>query len=358
MSFLIPITEFGSYLLFSFLVGHVALQFVPQTNKPEINIAKPVFILSTLGIIIFSLGPVVQVISYFKDSVGLALATKAVLMDFQVGNAWIFIGILSTFLWITLVLNGSKYVQALWLFLMIIAVGYASHVASLSFWSGLVSHTIHFLMVTLWTGILIHVAWFSKDQPNWSNFLRWFTPFAIGCFTMIIISGLILMFFVVEPRDYVKTWVLPYGQTLLLKHISIIPVMVFAFINAVLTRKSLNQSSFNPRPWIKGESIILMIVFYVTGVLGTLSPPHDIEFTVKSEGASKWVEWLLGKNILTTLNINLAPSFQSLLLILLSVLFLILILVSFKRMKPMLAVLMGVSFVIVLYFGLMLSISI
>jgi len=358
MGFLIPIAEFGTYLMFSILVGHVALQFVPETNKPKIYIAKPFLLLSTLGIIIFTLGPIVQTISYFQDGIGFALATKSVLLDFQVGKAWIFIGFMATFLWITLLLNGSKYIQAFWLLLMILAVGYSSHVASLSFWAGLFSHSTHFLMVTLWTGIIINIAWFSKDQSNWSKFLRWFTPFASICFIIIILSGIYLMLFIVEPKDYVKAWVLPYGQMLLLKHISIIPVVVFAFINSVLARKSLNHSSFNPRPWIRGESLVLLIVFYFTAVMGTLSPPHEVEFTVKSEGASKWVEWVLGKNIISTLNINLLPTFQSVLLILLSILFLILILLSFKRAKSAAAVIFGVGFVITLYIGLMFTLSI
>lgn len=70
----------------------------------------------------------------------------------------------------TVYVEGSKYLQAFWLLLMILAVGYASHVASLSFWTGLLSHSIHFLAVALWTGILIHVAWFSKNLHNWMTF--------------------------------------------------------------------------------------------------------------------------------------------------------------------------------------------
>ncbi|SMQ84564.1 putative copper resistance protein D [Bacillus sp. OV166] len=358
MGFVIPITEFGSYLLYSILVGHVALQFVPEANKPKINIPKPVLLLSTLGLIIFSLGPIIQTVSYFQDGIGLALATKSVLLDFQVGRAWILIGLIATCLYLTILLNGSKYIQSLLLLLMILTVGYSSHVASLSFWAGLLSHSIHFLLVTLWTGILINVAWFSKEETNWSKFLRWFTPFAVLCLIIILLSGIYLMLFLVEPKDYVKAWVLPYGQMLLLKHISIIPVLVFAFINGVLSRKSLKISSFNPRPWIRGESVILLFVFYFTAVMGTLSPPHEVEFTVKSEGASKWVEWLWGKNILSTLQVHLAPSFQSLLLVILSMLFLLMILFSFKQKRPILAVALGVTFIIVLYMGLMFSLSI
>ncbi|MFK9094132.1 hypothetical protein [Bacillus salipaludis] len=112
MGFVIPFAEFGNYLVFSILIGHVALQIVPETNKPKITIAKPVLLLSTLGIIIFTLGPIVQTVSYFQEGIGLALATKAVLLDFQVGKAWVFIGFMSTFLWIAIILNGSKYLKA------------------------------------------------------------------------------------------------------------------------------------------------------------------------------------------------------------------------------------------------------
>lgn len=358
MGFVIPFAEFGNYLVFSILIGHVALQFVPETNKPKITLAKPVLLLSTLGIIIFTLCPIVQTISYFQDGIGIALATKSVLFDFQVGKGWIFIGFMATFLWISINLNGSKYLQALLLLLMILGIGYSSHVASLSFWAGLWSHSTHFLIVTLWTGILIHITWFSKEHNNWSKFLRWFTPFAAFCLIIIVLSGIYLMLFVVEPKDYVKAWALPYGQMLLLKHISIIPVIAFAFINGVLSRKSLKNFSFNPKPWIRGESIILFIVFYFTAVMGTLSPPHEIEFVVKYEGASKWVEWLLGKNILSTIQIHLVPSFQLILMVILSILFLLLILFSFKQKRPILAVTFGVIFIIVFYMSLMLSLSI
>lgn len=121
-------------------------------------------------------------------------------------------------------------------------------------------------------------------------------------------------------------------------------------------KKSFSVSAFNPQPWLRGESILLMIVFYITGVMGTLSPPHDVEFTVKSVGASKWVEMLLGKNILTTIPIRLDPSIQSILLMLVSILFLLMIFISFKRTRPILAIMFGVGFSIALYSGLMLSV--
>ncbi|MED4778442.1 hypothetical protein P9306_18285, partial [Bacillus atrophaeus] len=52
--------------------------------------------------------------------------------------------------------------------------------------------------------------------------------------------------YVVDIKDYAKCWVLPYGQMLLLKHIGILPLLAFAFINGVLIRKTKALSLYNP----------------------------------------------------------------------------------------------------------------
>lgn len=358
MNYLVPLSEIGSYLFVSILMGHVALLFVPEDYKPNIRIPKKVLLLATLGVYIFGFGPVAQTISYFSESVGLSVAAYSVLTDFQVGRAWIVIGFMSMFLWIALLVNSSKYIQALLLLVIVLAIGYSSHVASLEFWNGLFAHTIHYFMVTLWVGILLQGAWFSDAPRNWGKFLQWFTPFAVGSIIVILISGFLLMLFVVDPKEYADAWVLPYGQMLLLKHISIIPVLAFAFLNGVLSKKSISSSSFNPLPWLKGETILLFITFYFTSILGTISPPHEVEFTVKSEGASKWVEWLFGKDILTTLNIELHANLETWFLSAISVLFLGLVVISFKKVKPAAGVFFALSFIFTMYFGLMLSLSV
>jgi len=358
MNFIIPITELFTYILFSILVGHVALQFIHKDKKPTTKFPKSALLLSTLGIIVFTFGPVLQVILYFADSVGLGLTTFSVITDFQVGNAWIFIGFVSTLLYMTILLEGSKFLQAIWLLLMILAVGYASHVASLNFWYGFISHSIHFLMVTLWVGILIHVGWFSKDKKNWSSFLKWFTPLAYGILIFIFVSGLILMVNVVELKEYVNAWVLPYGQMLLLKHISIIPILIFAFINSILLNKSKSNSGYDPRTWVKAETILLLITFFFTSVLGNLSPPHDVNFTVKSKGAASWVEWILGREIASPLQTEFLASIQGIVLVVMSILFLVLIIISFiKNVKPIVSILFATCFILAMYFSLMMNIN-
>ncbi|OPX02495.1 copper resistance D family protein [Geobacillus sp. LEMMY01] len=359
MPFIVSLSEFFNYIFYSLLAGHVALSFVPDEKKPKIIIPKPMLLLSILGIIVSSFGPVLQVIFYFSDgSDYFNQKSWSILTDFQVGKAWIFIDWVATFLWMTVYVEGSKYLQAFWLLLMILAVGYASHVASLSFWTGLLSHSIHFLAVALWTGILIHVAWFSKNLHNWMTFLKWFTPFAIGCMVIILTSGFSVMLFVVDISDYINSWVLPYGQMLLLKHISIIPLLAFALINGILLRRLSAQPNLNIRAWLKAETIIITVIFFFTSILGTLSPPHDIDFTVKSEGASKWLEYLIGKTIITPVNLKPMFSIEGFFLILFGFMFLVMIFLSFyKKMKPYFAVVCGLLFIVCTYFGLMVSIK-
>ncbi|PPA69415.1 copper resistance D family protein [Jeotgalibacillus proteolyticus] len=357
MEFLIPISEFGTYLCFAILAGYIALQYIPAEYKPQSTVSKRTILLSTLGVFVFSLGPAALAISYFRDTVGFTMAAYSVITDSQIGKVWVVIGFSSVLLWVTCLLNGSKHVQGLLLVIMVLAIGYSGHSASLSFWFGFVAHSGHFSMVILWSGILIHVAWFSRDQTKWKKFLQWFTPFAIGCIIIIVISGLTLMFFVVKPDTYVNSWLLPYGQMLLLKHIGIIPILVFAFINGVLARRAVSSPSFNPRPWVKAETIVILIVFFFTSILGTLPPPHEVDFAADSQGSSSWVEWILGKEILPAANVTLTANTMSILLFVTSLLFLILIILSFKKVKPAVGVFFAGSFIASMYLGLILSLS-
>ena len=69
---------------------------------------------------------------------------------------------------------------------------------------------------------------------------------------------------VIDYKDYANAWMLPYGQALLIKHLLIIPLLAYAFINSILIRKKIkNNDSFNPRPWTKAESLIVFLIFSV-----------------------------------------------------------------------------------------------
>jgi copper resistance protein D len=355
MNLLTPIADFGNYLFFCLLVGYVVLQFVPQSKKPSIQFPKALLLVSTLGIIIFTFVPVLSLILFFDDTVGFARAATSVLMTTQIGQGWLFITVFAIFLWLTFYLERSKYIQAFWIVLMMIAIGYSSHVSSQSFVVGIFSHTTHFLMVTIWVGVLIHASWFSRDKEHWSLFLQWFTPLAILCMVNIFATGFVIMFTIDKPTEYLNGWATPYGRMLLFKHISIIPVMIFAIINGILSRKASTFSHYEPRTWLKSESVILLLVFFFTAVLGTLSPPYEMAYAVETAAAPTWVDWLLAKNILMPIEIEFAPTLLSVLLIIVALLFLLLIMISYKRMSPVFATLFGGCFILTLYLGLMFS---
>ncbi|HAQ06986.1 MAG TPA: hypothetical protein DCR24_05470 [Bacillus bacterium] len=132
MNILIASAEWLTYLFFSLLMGHVVLSFIPENRKPTLDVSKNVLLASALGIVFSSFGPVLQVVYYFYESVGLVRSFYAVLTDFQVGHAWLIISWVCLFLMLTILFNGSRFLKAFWMIIMILAVGYSSHVASLA----------------------------------------------------------------------------------------------------------------------------------------------------------------------------------------------------------------------------------
>ena len=51
------------------------------------------------------------------------------------------------------------------------------------------------------------------------------------------------MSFLVKFENYPDSWMLPYGQTLLFKHLLIIPLLVYAIINSLFVKKKLIKDS-------------------------------------------------------------------------------------------------------------------
>ncbi|MBM7603670.1 putative copper resistance protein D [Metabacillus crassostreae] len=359
MQQIIPLTQYVTYMLFSYLVGYIVLQYVPESMKPSIKISKPSLLLAVLGIIILTFLPVVEVILFFSTEGLFSLTAYSILTEFQVGIAWLYGSFFAVLLWMTIYVSGSKYLQSIFLLLMILSIGYSSHASTLNLWSGLFSHSIHFLVVTMWVGVLIHVSWIAKGNENWSNFLKWFTPFTIGLFLITTISGIFLMLFVVQPGDYFNSWVLPYGQMILLKHISIIPILAFALINGFLAKKAGQDPHFNPIKWVQAETLILMLVFFITGVLGTLPPPHQVNATVIQEGPAFWLESILNYEIVAPLTVQFSPVFEGISLLFIAFIFLGMIILSFyKRLSPFIALGFALTFIVATYLGLMFSILI
>ncbi|WP_062352294.1 copper resistance D family protein [Bacillus kwashiorkori] len=353
------------YLCFSILMGSLILRIVPSTHRPDFNVQKRILMAATAGIAILSFIPVLQVILYLYQDVGFAKTFILVLFTFEVGKSWIFTYLISNVLFIYIIWFDYRkrslyaYIGLAITFLLILALGWSSHASSIQQLKGFIVHTIHFLAVTSWVGILIVVGWTSKNYSNWMKFLKWFTPFALLCFITTVVSGLSLMNVVIDYKDYTNSWMLPYGQSLLIKHLLIIPLIVYAFINSILIRKRIkNDDYFNPIPWIKVESLIIFLIFSATGVLGQQEPPHDIQQTLTASGLSKLFDLFYQGHIVHDSQLVIHLGINSLLLLALTLCFIGLTIAAYMKKAPILfGFMMSIFTVVSLYLSLITAIQ-
>lgn len=359
------ISESLLYLCFSLLMGSFILQFIPERLKPQISIPKRLIQLSVLGIILFSAAPVIRIILFLYEDIGLVLTMHNVLSGFEVGKAWNVTVILALFFYLFVSLFPvlkSKLLAGIALaftLILLLALGWASHAASLTEWSGFVVHSLHFLAVTIWVGILLIVGWYSKNQENWLSYLKWFTPLAIGCFLTIMGTGLFLMTLVIDVNEYGDAWMLSYGQALLVKHLTIIPVLLFAFINGFWIRQKLKrQEQINPIPWLKFESVLLFFTFVSTAVLGQQEPPHSIEITLSGSGPSAVFDYFYSGNINPSMHVQFGLNPINILYFIVAIIFMGLIFYSFKKEAPaVVSFFSGLFCTLSLYLGFIASIQ-
>ncbi|WP_240758350.1 copper resistance D family protein [Lysinibacillus sp. SGAir0095] len=349
------------YLCFAILIGSFILFLISETRRPTLLVPKRALLAATLGLALFSFFPVLQILLYLVPKTGFFETIQSVLFTFEVGKAWFFTFIVSVILFIYISLFDdwtNKFYIGIGLaltFLLILALGWSSHASSYNQLLGFVSDTIHFAAVSIWVGILIVISWFSKNHLHWSNFLKWFTPVAIVCFTATIVSGLLLMDIIVE--DYTNSWPLSYGQTLLMKHLLIIPLVVFAAINSLLIKKKVQKdASFNPIPWVKAESVLMLLIFSATAALGQQSPPR--ETAISSNNVSQLFNILYQGQIHQNMSVQFAPNATAIMLGVLTLLFLVLMILSFiKKMPVIMTFIMGIFLVFTGYLSLILSIQ-
>lgn len=353
------------YLCFSLLMGSFILLLTPINKRPTIKISKRWLQLSILGIVFLSLFPIIRLILFLYEDIGLKLTIENVVGGFAVGQAWtvtLFISIIF-YLYVSIffVFTSRKHLifSILFTLLLVLSLGWASHSASLTEWSGFVANTLHFLAVTIWVGILIVISWFSVNHQNWSAFLKWFTPVAISSLIVITGTGLFLMTLVLDFNEYANSWLIPYGQALLIKHLIVIPIVLFAFINGVWMRKRIKlDTQINPLPWVKAESGFLLLIFSATAILGQQEPPHSIESMVSGNGLSSIFGSLYSGVITNPINVSFDINLMGLLYFVLSISFLLLTVVVFVKKAPsVMAFIMSVLCIVSLYLGLMISVN-
>ncbi|MCO4097488.1 MULTISPECIES: copper resistance D family protein [Macrococcoides] len=379
---LVSLTEFILYICFSLLIGSLILYIVPEDKRTTLNVPKKLLYLTAILIPITVFFPFFRTASILAGDMGLWSTLMNVILTFEIGKAWLFISFISIIL--IFVLRARHLTEKLHLkmwalvltLLMLFGYTNSAHAATITEWQGFIVHTLHFMSISIWIGILFVISWFSKDKHNWTPFLKWFTPVAIICLAIAIITGYFTMEIDIDSYDdvnasvlqeYQNSLIVNYGQALVLKHIFIISLVIFALINGFLFRKQQNNASFNPLKWARLESIYALVVFGLTAFMGQSWPPHQIYSLVKTEGASPLFNALYDGDIVNTIqnaeqggvfNVTMSFALENYLLFALGLLFLLLTIYSAVRKKSVFAstfssLLMSIS----IYVGIILGVQ-
>ncbi|MGM9951532.1 MAG: copper resistance D family protein [Lysinibacillus sp.] len=345
------------YLCFSVLLGSFLVGLAPSTYRPAIISSRRLLLICTIGIPLFAFLPVLEVILYLVPRLGAANSFLTVLGSFTTGKAWgwtlvLAVGLLVVVLSKSLESSVFNMTGTALTVLLIMTVAWSSHASAIDPLAGFVGDAVHLLAVSVWTGILGIVSWRSTDTANWRAFLTWFTPVAALCFVATLGSGLLMMDVLID--GYVASWVSPYGQGLLVKHLFIIPLLFYACLNGLwMNRKLKSDPGFNPKPWAQLESILIFIIFTITAVFSQLSPPSGNS----SDDSSRLFMLVYGQEALPATVVQLEWNAMGILLLLLSVAFVALLTMTFVRQAPrFLAFLLSCALVLCLYLSLMTSI--
>lgn len=358
------ISEGLLYICFAIMTGALLLKLVPASKRPAIHVPNSLLLGIAIAIPILSYMPIHNLAVLFAKDFDMSYGSilKSIILDINTGKAWLWTTLGSIGLALLLGLKSfqnDKHMPKVALFvtfLLIVWLGYAGHASSLYGFRGLVTHTAHFLAFSVWIGILFVVSWFSKDNANWSTFLRWFSPVAIISVLVTLIAGLVLMSF--TTPEYVNAWMLPYGQILLIKHLLILPLLLFAYTNGFGYKKiSKTEPSFNPKRWLKAESIIALLVLSATAVLGQQSPPHKVRETLQSESPSPLFTSLYKGSFSPDINLQFTLHMESILMFAASALMAVGIVWLYRSNRLIPAFIMGILTAVFGYFGLMFSIA-
>ncbi len=350
------------YICFSVLLGSFVFLLVPNKYRPDINIRKRIFLISAVTLPIFAFVPVLDIILFIAPRLGLYESIKMVLTTYTVGNAWSFT-LLGSVMLVLLIALARPNEKRLFAFLgmlltvgLIFTVAWSSHAGAINPLTGIIAHFVHLFAVSLWSGILLVLGWCATNYKNWLVFLGWFSLLAIGCLVMTGLSGLLLMDVIVD--DYVDSWMVSYGQGLLIKHLFLLPLVFYACVNGIIVKSKLSKdATFNPISWVRVEGLILFVIFAITSIFSQKSPPHGNYLT--NDAVSPLFRLFHDGTIDSGSTINLTVNLNTLCFFILTILFMGLIVLSFyKKTSIIISFLFSCLFVMSLYLMLMMTVVI
>ncbi len=283
------------YVCYAILAGWLIL----IRTAPGFQVPSKIVAGAAIGIGLFGIFPILRIVMFFAEDLGLGLTVQNVLFRFDEGKAFLWTVLIVLCLCFIIRIAKPESNRKAWILCLLLLVammgaqGWSSHATSFYGTLGFVPQTLHLYAVSLWSGTLLLAGQYLPIE-RWKSFLTWFHPTAMLAMTVIVGSGFMLT--VLAAPEYVNSWVLPYGQALLLKHLLWIPLIVFAVFNGWWVKRKLSrQASFNPKPWAQAEGIFILLIYIVTGFMNQQAAPHDVSETLKESPASLLYIWLHGE---------------------------------------------------------------
>nr|WP_304214912.1 CopD family protein [Fredinandcohnia onubensis] len=362
MDLLIIISQALLYLSFSVLVGGFILLLVPNEYRPDIKFPKRLLFICASTLPVYAFVPVLDIILFLAPRLGFLESLKIVLTTYTAGTAWDFtlLGSLLLVFLIAFTKSTEKasfaYIGTILTFGLILTVAWSSHAGSLDQSIGIISDFIHLVAVSIWVGILLIIGWFSTNHNNWLKFLSWFSAVAFGCLIATVLSGIFMMDVIMD--EYIDSWMISYGQGLLVKHLFLLPLLFYALVNGFIVKYKLTKdATFNPIPWIRLESFILFAIFTITAIYSQQPPPHGNFLT--SDAVSPLFRLFHDDIIAVGNTIGFALNVNTVYFFFISILFFVLMVVSYlKKASIILSFLFSCLFVTSIYLTLMITIVI
>ncbi|WP_079526976.1 copper resistance D family protein [Solibacillus isronensis] len=277
---MMALTIFSQFLLYislALLMGTFILYCVPETVRPKIDISAKWLIGNAVILPVVTFVPNIQLLTILTPQFGFVESLGMLLMKFKVGHSWLAVTGFTIILLIMIrqfMKKPSKLIAVMSIFILIAfmaAIGYISHASSMTGIVGSVLDFVHLLAVSVWLGILILMSFFSKDAQNWDAFLKWFSPVALVAFTSVALTG-VLMTDTIVP-GYVTSWSSNYGQFLFIKHVLLVPLTVIILANSLLIKLKMDKPLFEPRTWVRIETVLLVLILFITALYSEQQPP-------------------------------------------------------------------------------------
>ncbi|WP_146813345.1 copper resistance D family protein [Halobacillus faecis] len=350
------LTNGGLYACLSILIGASLLSF----SDEKLAHRRKTWTVITLVVPVFALFPIIELsvmLQGYRDGSFLSSLIH-VLTQLKGGQSWILLFSLSGLHMV--LLNTVKRPKIVYSFSLLIIVGMiltqsmTGHSANTNSFQGALFHTIHFIAVGAWSGILLVVSFFSDWEHHWESFVGWFTKVAIGCIVWVILTGVAMSLLLSE--SIVGSWMLSYGQALLVKHLLFIVLLLFAFVNGFLIKRLVAEDAgFSPKRWWKAESLLVVFIYTITGYMTEQETPHNIAQTLEQQEPSVLFR------LFTTVDglgpLTLAPNLISIASLVLAFIFLLFTAVMVKRNSLSGTFFVSAMVVWCLYLGLMSSVS-